>query len=46
VHCKPGEEPGECIGEISFLTAAEQKVRAMEIMRAAGVLRVIGEDTP
>ena len=46
VHCRPGEEPGECIGEISFLPAAEQKVRAIEIMRTAGVLRVIGEETP
>jgi len=46
VHCNPGEEPGECIGEISFLTAAEQKERALEIMRTAGVLRVVGEDTP
>ena len=46
VHCKPGEEPGECVGPISFLPAAEQKVRAIEIMRTAGVLRVIGEETP
>lgn len=46
VHCKPGEEPGECIGEIASISAAEQKERAMEIMRAAGVLRVIGEEKP
>lgn len=46
VYCKPGETPGECIGEISSLAAAEQKERALEIMRAAGVLRVIAEDTP
>ncbi|GAC1449327.1 MAG: hypothetical protein PVSMB11_10700 [Desulfuromonadaceae bacterium] len=46
VECKPGEEPGECIGEIAFLSAAEQKERAVEIMRAAGVLRIIGEETP
>jgi hypothetical protein len=46
VHCKPGEAPGECVGPISLLSAAEQKERAMEIMRAAGVLRVVGEETP
>jgi len=46
VHCKPGEEPGECVGQISLLPAVEQKERAMEIMRTAGVLRVIGEETP
>lgn len=46
VHCKPGEEPGECIGEIASISAAAQKERAMEIMRAAGVLRVIGEEKP
>ena len=46
VDCKPGEEPGECIGEISALSAAEQKERAVEIMRASGVLRVIEEETP
>ncbi len=46
VQCKPGEEPGECIGEIASLSAAEQKEQAIEIMRAAGVLRVIGEETP
>jgi hypothetical protein len=43
VQCKPGEEPGECIGEIASLSAAEQKERAEEIMRAAGALRVTAE---
>ena len=46
VHCKPGEEPGECVGEIASISAAEQKERAVEIMRAAGALRVIGEEQP
>jgi hypothetical protein len=46
VHCKPVEAPGECVGPIASLSAAEQKERAMEIMRGAGVLRVIGEETP
>lgn len=46
VQCKPGEAPGECIGEIASLSATEQKERAEEIMRTAGVLRIIGEETP
>jgi len=46
VHCTPGAATGECIGAISALSAAEQRQRAEEIMRAAGVLRVIGEETP
>ena len=46
VQCKPGEELDVCIGEIASLSAAEQKERAVEIMRAAGVLRIIGEETP
>jgi len=46
VKCKPGEKPGECIGEIASLSAAEQKERAVEIMRAGGVLRIVGEETP
>jgi len=46
VHCKPGEKSGECVGPIASLSTAEQKERALEIMRTAGVLRVIGEDTP
>jgi len=46
VHCQPEYEPGECIGAIAALSAAEQKNRAEEIMRAAGVLRVIGEELP
>jgi hypothetical protein len=45
VECRPGEEP-KCIGEIAFLSAAEQKERAIEIMRAAGVLRVVEEESP
>lgn len=44
VQCKPGDAPNECIGEISFLSAAEQNERAKEIMRVAGALRVIGEE--
>jgi hypothetical protein len=46
VGCKPGETRTECIGEISFLSAAEQKDRADAIMTAAGALRIIGEERP
>ncbi|MRR06322.1 MAG: DUF3341 domain-containing protein [Deltaproteobacteria bacterium] len=46
VHCMPGPTTGECIGAIASLSAADQRERAEEIMRAAGVLRVIGEETP
>jgi hypothetical protein len=46
VHCKPGAETGECIGAIAALSATEQRERVEEIMQAAGVLRVIGEETP
>jgi hypothetical protein len=46
VHCKPGAETGECIGATASLSAAEQRERAEQIMRTAGVLRVIGEETP
>src|SRR6185369_13591746 len=45
VVCKPGEAPIDCIGGISSLSATEQKERAEEIMKAAGALRVIGEET-
>lgn len=46
VQCNQGETPAECVGEISSLSAEEQKQQAMEIMRAAGSLRVVGEETP
>jgi len=46
VHCQPDDGPGECIGAIAALSAAEQKKRAEEIMQAAGVLRVIREEAP
>jgi hypothetical protein len=46
VECEPGARPEECIGGIASLSAAEQKEQAMEIMRMAGVLRVIEEETP
>lgn len=46
VECRSGEEPEECIGGIASLSAAEQKERAVEIMRGAGVLRVVGEEAP
>ena len=36
---------GQCVGPIASLSAAEQKERALEIMRAAGVLRIIEEET-
>jgi len=44
VRCKTGDEPGECIGAIATLSVTEQKKRAEEIMQAAGVLRLIGEE--
>lgn len=46
VACGRGEEPGECIGGIASLPAAEQLSRAAEIMKAAGALRIIPEETP
>ena len=46
VECEPGVRPDECVGPIASLSAAEQKERADEIMRGAGALRVIGEETP
>lgn len=45
-HCKPGEESGECIGEVASLSAAEQRERAEKIMRAAGAIKVIAEVQP
>jgi hypothetical protein len=46
VRCTPGAATEECIGAIASLSATEQRKRAEEIMQAAGVLRVIGEETP
>lgn len=46
VKCEPKVRPEECIGGISLLSAAEQHQRADTIMRTAGALRVIGEETP
>ena len=46
VACRPGDTPGQCIGEIASLSATEQKDRAEKIMQEAGVLRVIGEELP
>jgi len=45
VACLQAAEPDRCIGEIASLSAAEQKERAVEIMRAAGALRVTVEAT-
>lgn len=44
VHCKPGEEPGECVGQVASLSAAEQIERATAIMLAAGAVRIVGEE--
>jgi hypothetical protein len=41
--CRPGEEPGECIGSIASISAGEQQGLAEGIMREAGALRVIAE---
>lgn len=46
VACEPGGQPTECIGGIALLPANEQKERALEIMRAAGALRVTQEAQP
>ena len=46
VECERGVRPGECIGGIASLSAAEQKERAEEIMQGAGALRVIVEEQP
>lgn len=46
VECAPEERPEECVGGIVSISAAEQQQRAEEIMRSAGALRVIGEETP
>jgi hypothetical protein len=46
VACEPGVRPTECIGGIALLSAAEQKERAEEIMRAADVLRITTEVQP
>jgi hypothetical protein len=44
ITCEPGVRPGECIGGVASLSASQQKERAGEIMRAAGVLRIIEEE--
>jgi len=44
VTCEPGMQPQECIGGVAALSASQQKERAEEIMRTAGVLRIIGEE--
>jgi hypothetical protein len=46
VTCERGVEPGECVGSIASLPAAEQKRRAEEIMKGAGALRIVAEGTP
>lgn len=46
MECGSGEEPEKCIGGIASLSAAEQKERAVEIMRTAGALRVVGGEAP
>jgi hypothetical protein len=46
VECRPGGRPEECIGPIASLSAAEQHVRAEEVMREAGALRVTTESLP
>ena len=46
VACEREARPGECIGSIAALPAAEQKSRAEEIMRGAEVLRIVTEATP
>jgi hypothetical protein len=46
VQCRPETETKECIGAVATLSATEQKERAEEIMRTAGVLRIIKEEAP
>lgn len=43
VACGGNVQPGECIGGIASLPAAEQKSRAEEIMKEAGALRIVAE---
>jgi ActD protein len=45
VACGQDVNPGECIGHIASLSAAEQKRRAEEIMKAAGAHRILDEAT-
>lgn len=45
VACGHGVKPGECVGEAASLPAGEQKRRAEEIMRSAGAIRIVAEDT-
>jgi hypothetical protein len=46
VLCGRSAGPGECIGTIAVLPAAEQQSRAAELMQAAGAIRIISEATP
>lgn len=45
VQCGPVTAPAECVGQIASLSAWEQKDLAEGIMREAGALRIIGEET-
>jgi hypothetical protein len=44
VICGRTAQPEECMGPIVSLSATEQKERAEEIMREAGVIRIIAEE--
>jgi hypothetical protein len=45
VACGPDVKPEECVGPVSSISAAEQKELAEEIMREAGAIRVITEES-
>ena len=46
VVCGPDVPPGECVGNVVSIPVAEQRSRAENIMREAGALRIIAEETP
>jgi len=45
VRCDQGTKPGECIGAVASIPSGEQRSRAERIMREAGALRIIGEES-
>ncbi len=45
VRCDQGTKPGECIGSSASIPSGEQRSRAERIMREAGALRIIAEES-
>ncbi len=46
VACGTGVQAAECIGTSASLSSGEQRKLAEEIMRQAGALRIIEEESP